>query len=132
MREPVRVIIVHSAEQAAHALREAAQAGKEAWLQSAPGAIAYCGSLYLKRMVERAVKEAPGVSYRFIIDCGDSPGFCLGALADGHKHIRFKGDEAVMERLQSIALAYGALLYARPVGEYGADDFQDRVSYSSN
>jgi len=64
----MRVVIVHTLEQASQALGTAAELDQPIDLQTAPDAIFYAGSLYLLRLFEQAKTYHPGVSARCILD----------------------------------------------------------------
>jgi hypothetical protein len=72
-------------------------------LRSAPGAAAYAGPAYLKRLVERAAEAPADVQ----IDCGDDPGLAQAALRLGWRRVLFTGRPAVRAKLADIAAKRG-------------------------
>ncbi|MDE3015790.1 MAG: hypothetical protein KGI29_02575 [Pseudomonadota bacterium] len=114
-----RVIIVHTIEHVESALAAAAESGKPVILQSAPEAIFYAGSLYLLHMYGQAKKYHPGVSSRFILDCGDAGAEAVAALQLGHMFLRSSAPPEIREKLADIAGQIGAELIS---GEYEALD----------
>ena len=87
------------------ALDAAAELGVSLVLRSAPGAAAYAGPRYLKRLVERA---AGGSAAEVLIDCGDDAGLALTALDAGWRRVLFTGRPAVRAKLAGIAARTGA------------------------
>ncbi len=110
MADQPKLIIVHSLDQAILALRVAKDMHKPVLLQNAPDAIHYCGSLYLRDLFRRAFEAVPETKADYILDCADSPGFALGALADGHKRLRLSAPAEIAEKMDSIARQSGAQL----------------------
>lgn len=114
-----RVIIVHTLEHTLAALEAAAELNSPLTLQSAPDAIFYAGSLYLLHMFEQAKKYHPGVSARFIIDCGDAGAEAISVMQMGHKFLRSDAPPEIREKLADIASQLGAQIIS---GEYEALD----------
>ena len=111
MADRRKVIIVHTLAHAQAALEIAGNIGKPVTLQSAPGALGYAGSLYLLNLFTQAMQTNPNTDAICMLDCGDMTGYAIGAITDGHKHLRADMPPEVFSRLESIASQYGATLY---------------------
>lgn len=111
MADRRKVIIVHTLVQAQAALEIAVSLKKPVLLQSAPGALGYAGSLYLLNLFTQAMQAFPQAEATCILDCGDMAGYAIGAITDGHKHLRADMPPEGFAKLQSIAGQYGATLY---------------------
>ena len=105
-----RVVVFHSPSHARAALAAARELDKAVVLRTAPGAAGYAGALYLKRVVEEALKDYPEVRAEAVIDCGEDPGLVLGALRIGWRAVCFTGPAKVRRKLADIAAARGARL----------------------
>jgi len=102
------VVVFHDLGQARAALAAAAELGVALTLRSAPGAAAYAGPAYLKRVVERALDEHPEANSEAIIDCGDDTGAALTALRLGWRRLLFDGAAEVGAKLAEMAARAGA------------------------
>ena len=91
------------------ALDAAEELGVPLVLRTAPGAAAYAGPRYLKRLVERA---AGGGAVEALIDCGDDAGLALTALDAGWRRVLFTGKPAVRAKLAAIAAKRGSQVSA--------------------
>lgn len=100
---PGCVVVFHSAEHACAALAAAAEASCAVTLCTAPGAAAYAGPAYLKRLIERAQGQYPAAKAEAVIDCGDDPGLVFTALRAGWKRIAFTGHGEARAKLADIA-----------------------------
>lgn len=105
-----RAIMVHSLDDARAALAAAGALGRAVTLVSGPGAAAYGGALWFRRVVELACAEYPGVEASAVLDCADAPGHVLGALRAGSRRIAFDGAPETARKLAEIARAQGAEL----------------------
>lgn len=110
MAARARVVIVHSLPHARAALAAAGELKRAVVLRTAPGAAGYAGALYLKRVVEEALKNYAEVRAEVVIDCGEDPGLVLGALRIGWKAVCFTGPVRVRRKLADIAHGRGARL----------------------
>lgn len=107
----IRSIPVRSLAEARAALKTASP-GETVVLESAEGMAAYGGPAWFKAIADIAIGEAaPEAMPKVVIDCGDDPGLVLAAIRHGFRHIRFRGPEAVAERLRDIAGQCGTVLY---------------------
>lgn len=106
----MRVVIVHTLEDAKAALAAAVRLKKTITLQSAPDAVRYAGSLYLFHMFEEARKAYPTADATFILDCSESEADALNAMQVGHKNIRIRNSN----KIQQIAKQYGVKVHAKP------------------
>lgn len=109
-----RVIIVHTAEHVRAALEAASGYAFPVALQSAPGAIAYAGALYLLHMFAQASAEFPKRQAMFILDCGEQAAEAIAAMEMGHTHIRVSVPEPLQLRLEDIARQHHITLVTTP------------------
>ncbi len=105
-----RAIIVHSLDQARTAMAAAAALGVPLTLASAPGAAAYLGPGWFRKMTAIAAQEYPQVPLTAVLDCGGKAGHALAALSAGVLFIRFTGRKAVAAKLAEIAAVQGGAL----------------------
>lgn len=91
----------------------AAAAGRPVGLVSAPGAAAWLGPAVFARIVEEARAAAPDADVAAVLDCGDSPGLALAALAAGLDAIALDPVPA-RDAVAAFAAARGARLVPRP------------------
>jgi len=110
----LRVVVVHTLEQATAALAVAAELKKPIVLQSAPDAIFYAGALYLFKMFEQAQKSQPKAEATCILNCGDARAEAISAMQMGHKHIRSNAEPELREKLANIAESHGITLHTGP------------------
>ena len=97
------------------AFRRAREAGASLTLVSPPDAAAYLGAAYFWALVEAARGEEPGVAVEAVMDCGDGPGWALGALRTGFKTVILTGNAVARARVSAIAKRVGArVLTKRP------------------
>ncbi|MBL27060.1 MAG: hypothetical protein CMM50_05850 [Rhodospirillaceae bacterium] len=80
---------------------------------TAPGAAAYAGVGYLKKMVT-AGSAGRGQVLDVVLDCGDDAGLVLGAVREEWSRIAFAGEPEVAEKLRAIASAKGCVLLPPP------------------
>jgi hypothetical protein len=107
---PGPAVIVHCFEHALAAIEAAGEFGRGVILVSAPGAAGTVGAPWFLEVVRQAAATRPDVTVTAIVDCGDQPGFALGALRTGADILRFTGRKAVAEKLAAIARQQGASL----------------------
>lgn len=108
-----RAIIIHSLEHARAALAAAAEWQTPVTVLSAPGAAAYAGAAWFRKVVDQALAEHRDMArgqVTAVLDCGDAPGLALGALRQGIKAIRFTGSPENARKIAAIAGALGAVL----------------------
>jgi hypothetical protein len=98
------VVVFHEAGHVRAAIEVAGELGVALILRTAPGAAAYAGPRYLKRLVDRA----GGGGAEAHIDCGDDAGLVLTALEAGWRRVLFTGRPAVRVKLAAIAAKTGA------------------------
>jgi len=103
-----RVVVVHSLDDARAAVAAAGELGVAVTLASAPGAGGYGGAPWFRELVALAAEDFPGVQVHALLDCADKPGYVLGALRLGMKHVRFTGSKSTVATLRGLAAAYGA------------------------
>lgn len=107
---PARAVIVHSLADARTAIAAAARLRVPVILESAAGAAGYAGPLWFLEVVRAAHAERPNVTVTAVLDCGDSPGYALGALRAGCQAIRLHARPKVAAKIKAIARQYGAVL----------------------
>lgn len=111
------------------AVQEAAAAGADAELWSAPDAAASLGVGYWAAL-DRAILELadPGRAVT-VLDCGDAPGLALAALREGLRtlHVAVRAD--VREKLAAIAETCGAALHPGPPPTL---DLRDRLDAAAS
>ena len=101
------VIDVHAAMEAA-ALQAAA--GSDILLKTQEGSLFTLGSRYWLAVGTKLIREYPNHTITIIVDAGEDSGIAMGAIADGHKAVRFTGDEETFAKLQQIAGSNTALI----------------------
>ena len=94
------VIDVHAAMEAA-ALQAAS--GSNILLKTQEGSLFTLGSRYWLAVGTKLIREHPNHTITIIVDAGEDSGIAMGAIADGHKAVRFTGDEETFAKLQQIA-----------------------------
>lgn len=107
---PARAVIVHSLADARAAVAAAARLRVPLIIESAAGAAAYAGPLWFLEVVRAARAEHPNVEVTAVLDCGESPGYALGALRAGCMAIRLRARPPVAAKIKAIARRYGAVL----------------------
>ena len=106
---PARAVIVHSLADARAAVGAAAHLRVPVIVESAAGAAGYAGPLWFLEVVRAAQAEHPNVTVTAVLDCGDSPGYALGALRAGCRAIRLRVRPPVAAKIKAIARQYGAV-----------------------
>lgn len=109
----MRVIIVHTLQDAKDALKAASELNAEPVLQSAPDALFYAGALYILNMFGQALATHPGTKAVCILDCADAGAEAIAAMQAGHKHIRIC-DSASRARIEDIAKQHGVTVHSSP------------------
>lgn len=117
MAKKMRVVVVHTLEQAANALAAADDLKLPLTLQSAPDAVLYAGPLYLKHMFEAAQKLYPRAKAQFILDCESAQAEAIAAMEAGHGVLRIGKNP----KLSAIAKGAGVTVVDAP---YEALDLQ--------
>ena len=107
---PARAVIVHSLADARAAFTAAAHLRVPVIIESAKGAAGYAGPLWFLEVVRAARAEHPNVKATAVLDCGDNPGYALGALRAGCLAIRLRVRPRVAGKIKAIARQYGAVL----------------------
>ncbi|MCZ6522612.1 MAG: hypothetical protein O7A68_01935 [Alphaproteobacteria bacterium] len=116
-RRPPAVVVFHDLAQARAALAAAAECGRPVTLRTAPGAAAYAGPAYLKRVADSALGARPGSGSEAVIDCGGEAGVALTALRLGWRRLLFDGHREAGAKLADMAAQLGAeVTRARPPG----------------
>lgn len=95
-------VVIHSVDHAKTALSVAEEQECAICLVSAPGAAAYAGAGWFKSVIQEAGDAYPSVPLEAVLDCGDCPGYALGALRIGLKRVSFHGSREVTEQLRMI------------------------------
>ena len=118
----MKVIIVHTLEDALAALEAASELDVPITLQSAPDAIFYAGSLYLFHLFQYAKSAYPKVRATFIIDCHDAEAEAIAAMQMGHTHLRSSAPEELRAKLADIVAEHGIEFY---IGDCQVLDLQN-------
>jgi fructose/tagatose bisphosphate aldolase len=108
-------VVIHNIEQAKEVIAYAHENGLPLTLQSAHGAPEFVGLGYLNAMWEQIQAAFPGIRTPFIIDCADNGALAVEAIRIGFTHIRFSGNAAIAEKLESMAKKSGIKLYLAEV-----------------
>lgn len=101
---------IHSLKHAQEQLSHLAAGGADVLLKSPEGALSNTGSRYWLALLTQLQATFPTFTLHLIVDAGDASGLAQGAIADGHRYIRFTGNNAVKNKLQKIATASGCTL----------------------
>ena len=101
-------IIVHDLGHALAALAAADALGAAVTLRSAPDAVSNLGAGVFRAIMEAGRRAYPHVAAHWVLDCGDAPGFALGALRIGIPAVRLRVGAAVLARVADIAAQLGA------------------------
>ncbi len=101
-----KAVIVHSLAHAKAALAP----GAPVLLLSAPGAAAAAGPGWWREVIALARKVYPATEMRSLLDCGESPGDAMAALAAGVTALSFHGSAAELRKLTQM----GAEILPRP------------------
>jgi len=78
-------------------------------LATAPDAAIRCGILYFTELTERLTAEYPELRPVIAVDCGDRADLAHAAMRLGLKHIVFRGEPRMAEKLRDIALGLGII-----------------------
>ena len=108
-----RAVIYRTPEDARTALDAARLLGVGLVLRTAPGALAYAGAPYLKRLAEIAVEAAPGAKARLVLDCGADGAAALAGLRAGWPAVVCAGRRAMGVKIADIAAQLGAACHTR-------------------
>ncbi len=101
-------VTIHGQEEARRALAP----GLPVVLLSAPGAGAWAGALWWRRLIDLLHVEFPGVSFADLLDCGDSPGAALAALRTGCRALVLARAVPAWPAVDALARTLGAELQA--------------------
>ena len=108
-----RHVIYRTPEDARTALDAARLLGVGLVLRTAPGALAYAGAPYLKRLAEIAVEAAPGAEAHLVLDCGADGAAALAGLRAGWPAVVCAGRRAMGVKIADIAAQLGAECHTR-------------------
>ncbi len=78
-------------------------------LISPPNACDYLGVPFFKALEDQARFHYPHKSFDFILDCS-APGHVMGAFRCGVKKVLYRGDEAYLPALESMADQVGGVI----------------------
>jgi hypothetical protein len=107
-----RHVIYHTLEDATTALAAAGLCEVTPVLRTAPGAVAYAGAPYLKRLAEIAAGGGPGDAH-LIADCGADAAAAVAALKAGWPAVVVTGSPAMAAKVGDIAAQLDAECYTR-------------------
>ena len=107
-----RHVIYHTLEDAGAALAAARVLEVAPVLRTAPGAVAYAGAPYLKRLVEIAEGVEPGRTH-LIADCGADGAAAVAALRAGWPAVIVAGPRSRAASVADIAAQLGAECHTR-------------------
>ncbi len=82
-------------------------------LISPPNACDYIGIPFFKALEERARFKYSHKTFDFILDC-EAPGHVMGAFRCGMKKVLYRGDEAYLPALKSMADQVGGVIVGFP------------------
>jgi hypothetical protein len=86
-------------------------------LVSERGAAGFAGPGWWHALLQSLRRDFPDVSWRAVLDCGESAGSTMAALRMGVPMISFAGPDNIASKLAAMAAAQGAaLLRERPLG----------------
>ena len=108
-----RHVVYRSLEDARTALSAAQLLGVGLVLRTAPGALAYAGAPYLKRVAEIALDAAPGADVNLALDCGPDGAAALAGLRAGWPAVVCAGRRAMGAKIADIATQLGARCHTR-------------------
>lgn len=115
-----RAIRVHGPDDAAAAVRAAAEAGVAVHLLSAPAAAAHGGAAWFLSMAAVAARTAPQAVAGIVADCADRAGDAQAVLAAAAQDgiplaaIIFTGPPAAARALAALAHERGTAVWAAP------------------
>ena len=107
-----RHVLYHSLEDATTAIAAARLVELTPVLRTAPGAIAYAGAPYFKRVAEIAEGAEPGRAH-LIADCGADGVAAVAALRAGWPAVIVAGPRSRAPRVADIAAQLGAECHTR-------------------
>lgn len=99
-------VTIHGLEEARRALTP----GRPAVLLSAPGAGAWAGALWWRRLIDLLHVEFPEISFSDLLDCGDAPGAALAALRTGCRALVLSRAVPAWPAVAALARTLGAEL----------------------
>jgi hypothetical protein len=82
-------------------------------LATAPDAAIRSGILYFVELTARLAADYPELRPVIAVDCGDRADLAHAALRLGLKHIVFRGDPRMAEKLRDIAKELGIIFESR-------------------
>jgi hypothetical protein len=90
------------------AFQEASLSSNMLILSSPEDAIAFAGAGYYQNQLKYAKSIYPQANVKFILDCGEYPGWVMSALRQGVRYIGFRGNPEITEKICHLAQTYGA------------------------
>ena len=103
----LKTIVVANLKEARAALDAARASGDKVRLTTAPDAAIQYGVLHFAQLAERLRAEYPELKPRLAVDCGDRGDLAHAAMQLGLKHLIFRGDPVMAEKLADIAVGLG-------------------------
>lgn len=79
-------------------------------LKTPEGGLFTLGSRYWLAVGTKLIREFPNHRITIIVDAGEDAGIAMGAIADGHKAVRFTGDAQTFEKLAQMATSNQTIL----------------------
>jgi hypothetical protein len=107
-------VVIANLQQARAALDAARASHESVELATVPEAAARYGVLYFVELSERLAAEYPELRPVIAVDCGDRPDLAHAAMRLGLKHIVFRGDPKMAEKLADIAAGLGVRFESQP------------------
>lgn len=79
----------------------------ELTIQNAPGSAFYAGIGYYHALYEEVKRQAPHITWHFVLDCSDDPAMVQQAIHLGFRTVLFSGAEEVGVKLREIGSRAG-------------------------
>ena len=89
---------------------EANVSSQQLTLRTAEGGLFTLGSRFWKAVGTKLVREYPNHDITVIVDAGEDAGIAMGAIADGHRAIRFTGEQETFEKLEQVGKEHGCMV----------------------
>jgi len=106
----LKTIVVANLKEARAALDAARASGEKVALATEPDAAIQYGVLYFVQLAERLHAEYPELKLRLAVDCGDRADLAHAAMQLGLRHLVFRGDPMMAQKLADIASGLGVRL----------------------
>ncbi|MCW2246035.1 hypothetical protein M2352_001626 [Azospirillum fermentarium] len=118
----IPAVRVHGPDEAAAAVRAAADAGTAVLLLSAPAAAAHGGAGWFLAMAATAAAAAPRAVAGIAVDCADRTGDAQAVLAEAAtapllRAVIVTGHPAAVQALDALARTRGAAAWTAPPGD---------------